>query len=94
MTISIGSRAPSAAELVTRVAEMMIDFVAMPVMFRYADKNILKENATKGASLNKEVKDSMGNLSFRVPIDLVIFNKVRGFWQSISKYRTCILWSS
>jgi 50S ribosomal protein L16 3-hydroxylase len=82
MTISVGSRAPSAAELVARVAETMIDSVAAPVTMRYADENLLKENTTKGASLNKKVKDSMRNLVLRAVNDVlddeVVFDELVG----------------
>jgi 50S ribosomal protein L16 3-hydroxylase len=82
MTISVGSRAPSAAELVARVAEAMLDSVAEPVTMRYADENLLKENTTKGASLNKKVKDSMRNLVLRAVNDVlddeVVFDELVG----------------
>ena len=82
MTISVGSRAPSAAELVSRVAEAMLDSVAEPATRRYTDKNLLKEKTTKGPSLSKKVKDSMRNLVLgavnNVLDDEVVFDELVG----------------
>ena len=62
MTISVGCRAPSAAELTARVAETMLESVSEPVVKRYTDENLLKEAPSGGPSLTKSVKESMKKL--------------------------------
>lgn len=62
MTISVGCRAPSAAELTARVAETMLDSVSEPIVKRYTDKDLLQRSREEGPSLNKAVKDSMKQL--------------------------------
>lgn len=82
MTLSVGCRAPSAAELTTRVAETVLDSVSEPIVKRYTDENLLKEESVKGPSLNKTVKDSMKSLVLGAVHDIldneVLFDEIVG----------------
>jgi len=62
MTLSVGCRAPSAAELVARMAENMVDSVSETVVRRYTDTNLLSEPWNSGPSVTDAVKDSMKKL--------------------------------
>ena len=62
MTISVGCRAPSAAEITSRVAETMLELLSEPVVKRYTDEDLLKEERSRGPSLKQDVKDSMKTL--------------------------------
>jgi 50S ribosomal protein L16 3-hydroxylase len=63
MTLSVGCRAPSAAELVARVAERIQDSTMPSAVCRYTDDNIHNNNNNNhGPSLTMAMKDKMKQL--------------------------------
>lgn len=81
MTISVACRAPSAAELTARVAETMLDSVSEPIVKRYTNVNLLKQQRD-GPSLNENVKNSIKRLVLgaveNVLDDEAVFDEIVG----------------
>jgi len=62
MTLSVGCRAPSAADLLARVAETVQDSLDPSAVQRYTDDDLLSLGKSKTPSLTKSVKESMKEL--------------------------------
>jgi len=77
MTLSVGCRAPSAAELVARVAETVQQSVRAAAVQRYTDDHLLQENhdgnsnSSREPSLSQPIKESMKDLVRNTVEDLL-----------------------
>ncbi len=69
VTLSVGCRAPSAADLLSKLAESVADSVKESTVRRYSDKNLLLSPSQGG--LTSEVKDQMKLLLLDLVHDVV-----------------------
>jgi hypothetical protein len=75
MTLSVGCRAPSASELVARIAENLSQSVAEKANRRYTDPALLQEPNERGMSLSKSVKEDMKQL-VREAVEELLDNEI------------------